>query len=84
MKSITRNLHLSITMADSEINVLITEPESGEQRSLSAPFSPDEHPLFNDQIGDELYSWFSLWADELLDEWELGEEEDGELFESNR
>ena len=46
------------------------EPESGEVAQLQHPYSPDEHPKFDKAIGDEIYSWISVWAEE-------GEERDG-------
>ena len=33
---------------------------------IDAPLSFDEHPEFDKNIGDEIYSWLSLWADELV------------------
>lgn len=37
---------------------------------MQLPYSPDEHPEFDTAIGEEIYSWISLWADQK-------EEEDG-------
>ena len=31
------------------------------------PYSPDEHPEFDERFGQEIYSWISLWMDELED-----------------
>lgn len=51
-----------------EIRFLPIKPESGECSQIDAPLSFDEHPEFDKNIGDEIYSWLSLWADELADE----------------
>ena len=55
-----KNLELTIRMDND-----IYEPESGECSQIDAPLSFDEHPEFDKNIGDEIYSWLSLWADEL-------------------
>lgn len=43
----------------------VYEPESGGYCKIHNVFSPDEHPEFNDQIGNEIYSWLTLMADEM-------------------
>lgn len=64
-----KELHVFIRLSDTgEIIATVEEPESGEQTTFYNAFSPDEHPEFNEQIGNEIYSWLSLWADELADE----------------
>lgn len=59
-----KNLDLSITLRDEEFSVNITEPESGEVISMTHYYAFDEHPSFNEDIGNEIYSWLSLWKDE--------------------
>lgn len=46
------------------LEVDVYEPESGEVTQLQHPYSPDEHPEFDKAIGDEIYSWAGLWAEE--------------------
>lgn len=61
-----RNLELTIRMGENdECEVDVYEPESGECKTIAFPFSPDEHPEFDAAVGNEIYSWLSLWADEL-------------------
>lgn len=54
-------------MDNDHVEIDIYEPESGECSQIDAPLSFDEHPEFDKNIGDEIYSWLSLWADELAD-----------------
>lgn len=28
-------------------------------------YSPNEHPQFDEAIGTEIYSWISLWMDQI-------------------
>ena len=60
-----KNLELTIRMDNDHVEIDIYEPESGECSQIDAPLSFDEHPEFDKNIGDEIYSWLSLWADEL-------------------
>ena len=65
-----RTLNLTIYLDDYNKNVTVDvrEPESGESGRIVTPFSPDEHPEFNERIGNEIYSWITLWADEMEEE----------------
>ena len=64
-----RHLDLTIRLdPDGDVEVDVYEPESGECSQIQYPFSPDEHPEFNESIGEEIYSWLKLWADEMEDE----------------
>lgn len=66
---IFKELNLFIRLSEhGEIITTVLEPESGEQTTLYNEFSPDEHPEFNEQLGNEIYSWLSLWTDEMNDE----------------
>lgn len=57
--------------------VRVMEPESGLYSESEYPFSPDEHPEFDKYIGEELYSWFSLWSEtEEIDFESLDDEDD--------
>lgn len=66
----SRVLELTIRLNGDDFEVDVYEPESGEVVQIQHPYSPDEHPEFDKAIGDEIYSWISLWAEE-------GEERDG-------
>lgn len=61
-----KNIDLSIEMnSDGFFTVQVIEPESGEFNTIQNYFSPNEHPEFDREIGGEIYSWLSLWFDEL-------------------
>lgn len=66
----SRVLELTIRLNGDDFEVDVYEPESGEVAQIQHPYSPNEHPEFDKAIGDEIYSWISLWAEE-------GEERDG-------
>lgn len=59
-----RTLELTIRINEDSFEVDAYEPESGEIVQMQHPYSPDEHPEFDKAIGDEIYSWVSLWAEE--------------------
>lgn len=59
-----RLLELTIRLNEDDFEVDVYEPESGEITQLQHQFTPDEHPDFDKSIGDEIYSWLSLWYDE--------------------
>lgn len=58
-----RTLELTIKMGEDGVSVDVYEPESGECSTIEAPLSFDEHPEFDSAIGNEIYSWLSLWKD---------------------
>lgn len=60
-EQIERHLELAIRLRDGEVEVDVYEPESGEIKQLQYPLSFDEHPDFDAAIGEEIYSWLSLW-----------------------
>ena len=66
-----RMLELTIRVNDDDFEVEVYEPESGEFVRLQHPYAPDEHPEFDKAIGNEIYSWISLWKDEHDDESEV-------------
>ena len=62
----SRELNMTIDL-DTEKNVfeiMIGEPESGESFIKKFAFNPAKHKSFNEEIGNEIYSWLCLWADE--------------------
>lgn len=63
-----RLLELTIRLNEDDFEVDVYEPESGEATQMQFPFSPDEHPEFDKAIGEEIYSWISLWTDQKEDE----------------
>ena len=58
-----RTLELTIRHDIDRFEVDIYDPESGECSQLDFPVSFDEHPEFNQAIGNEIYSWLALWMD---------------------
>lgn len=38
--------------------------ETGCNARIVVPFSPDEHPEFDNAVGSELHSWLTLMADQ--------------------
>lgn len=58
------SLELTIRLNEGHVEVDVYEPESGEVVQFEAPLSVNEHPEFDKQIGEEIYSWLSLWAEE--------------------
>lgn len=56
-----RHLELTIRINETNVEVEIYEPESGEFTQIETPFSPGEHSKFDQAIGNEIYSWISLW-----------------------
>lgn len=63
-----RLLEITIHLNENDFEIDVYEPESGECAQFQHPYSPDEHPEFDETIGNEIYSWISLWRDELEDE----------------
>lgn len=63
-----RLLEITIRVNDDDFEVDVYEPESGEVAQYQHPYSPEEHPEFNEAIGNEIYSWIGLWKDALEDE----------------
>ena len=63
-ETIRRHLELEIRLRKEEFEVDVYEPESGECRQIQYPVSFGEHPEFDKAIGEEIYSWLSMWAEE--------------------
>jgi hypothetical protein len=59
-----KHLDLDIGIDGNNIVINVCEPESGETSCFEFPFSPNEHPEFDQAIGREVYSWISLWMEE--------------------
>lgn len=58
--------------------VCVTEPESGIHKAFEFNYEPSEHPVFDEELGREIYSWISLWMDWFDDM----EEEENESHDS--
>lgn len=64
MNNIERHLEITITIHDDVFDMEIYEPESGESDMMwPQPLSFDEHPEFNEVIGNEIYSWLRIWKE---------------------
>ena len=61
-----RTLNLTIRLNENDFEVDVYEPETGETVQFQHPYSPDEHPEFDRDIGAEIYSWISLWCEEEI------------------
>ena len=59
----TRTLTITIgtNLERNTFDVHVSECESGcNMEYTGIPFSPDEHPEFNETIGNEIYSWVTI------------------------
>lgn len=61
--TLIRRLDLLILSDGEELEVQVSEPESGECKTIRNALSFDEHPEFDAQLGGEVYDWLSLWRD---------------------
>lgn len=60
-----RTLELSLKVCDDDsLEVDIQEPISGTIDRLLFTYSPDEHPEFDQFIGNQLYDWLKMWNEE--------------------
>lgn len=57
-----RHLELEIRINNGYVDLDIYEPETGECTKMHHPFSPDEHPAFNEAIGNAIYDWLKIWG----------------------
>lgn len=63
---IDKTLQLTLRLNENGwFDVDIYEPESGSSFQLNYPYCPDEHPEFNEDIGDEVYSWLGIMVEDL-------------------
>lgn len=58
-----RMLELTIRLNNDSFEIDVYEPESGEVIQMQHPLSFDDHPEFDAAIGNEIYSWLSLWIE---------------------
>lgn len=63
---IEKTLQLTLRLNENGwFDVDIYELESGSSFQLNYPYCPDEHPEFNEDIGDEVYSWLGIMVEDL-------------------
>ena len=63
---IEKTLQLTLRLNENGwFDVDIYELESGSSFQLNHPYCPDEHPEFNEDIGDEVYSWLGIMVEDL-------------------
>lgn len=55
-------INIEITEQYGFLTIDFTEPNTGETSRIVEPFSPDEHPEFNERIGNEIYAY---WNEEV-------------------
>lgn len=70
-----RTLDLTIRLNEDTFEVDVYEPESGEITQMQFPYSPNGHLEFNEQIGAEIYSWISLWSEQMEEDEEDDDDE---------
>lgn len=61
-----RTLDVTISWNDENetFSLLLREVQSGIHSYMyNIPYSPDEHPEFNESIGNEIYTWLDIWKD---------------------
>lgn len=62
-----KTLELTIRHDADHFEVDIYEPEIGECSQLDFKVSFDEHPEFNQAIGDTIYEWLRRWKEDECD-----------------
>lgn len=71
-KVMTRELTVQIIVTGygepERFTTTVYDAESGDLKTIKAPYSPDEHPEFNEEIGNEIYSWVQILADRFEEE----------------
>lgn len=68
-KMIKKNLELTLRLNEKgKITVYCYLPESGDIVAYYFNYKVGEHPEFYKKIGDEVYSWIELMADEMEEE----------------
>ena len=65
MEKIERHLDLTVRSDGETVEVDVFEPESGLTKTVANSYSPDEHPEFSMDLGDEIYSWINVWMDAI-------------------
>ena len=61
----TLTLKIVTNAKDNLFNLFVSDEQSGTAtHMLNIPFSPDEHSEFNEEIGNEIYSWVQIMMDE--------------------
>lgn len=61
----TLTLKIVTYTEDNTFDLFVSDDGSGIATSMwNIPFSPDEHSEFNEDIGNEIYSWVQIMMDE--------------------
>lgn len=60
----SRTMTVTLHVEDGNAVAEFLEGETGEHLSVVLPYSPDEHPEFNEAVGNELYSWLEMLMEE--------------------
>ena len=64
-----RSLEVELVLEkDGTVRAELRDLVSGLTKTIKNNFSPDEHPEFDAAIGNEIYSWLSLMADQMDEE----------------
>jgi hypothetical protein len=65
MANKAKNLELAIRLSAEldEVEVDLFEPESGDVTQLQFPYSPGEHPEFDEAVGQAIYWWLEQMAE---------------------
>lgn len=65
---------LDIITDGQTVRVSIFHHDSGDYWTKEFPVSVDEHPAFNEEIGNQLYAWISMMVNEICEEGDSREE----------
>ena len=57
------NLTLDIDTDAGTLSIVSYEPETGMTKQGDFGFNPAKHKRFDEWIGNEVYSWASIWAE---------------------
>lgn len=60
-----RTLDLTLRFTAKGIETTVHEPESGETSKFLHKLDFENHEDFDRDIGNEIFSWLSLWADAM-------------------
>ena len=62
-----RTLELTIDLHEENFSLDIRDPDSCIHNEFFFPYSPFDLADFNQTVGEEIYSWISLWQDGMED-----------------
>ena len=70
MERTIKTLTLILSADDYSVKATMYDPNDGNSANVEAPYFPDEHPEFDELIGNAIYKYFI----EFLGEWEGDDE----------